>query len=79
MRNLTQAESDFLGHIMMFGSAGYPVQKVRSSWQWVEFWGVKGPPITYKTKRDAVAAVERYIEILLDKNAGRVLFSTVAP
>lgn len=70
--NLSQAESDFLGHVMMFGSEGYPVRKVGRAWHWQDFWGVKGAPTTYKTKRDAFAAVGRYIEVLLDKHAGRV-------
>jgi hypothetical protein len=69
---LSPAESDFLRHIMMFGSDGYPVQKVGRSWHWVDFWGVKGAPCVYKSKREATAAVERYIEILIDKKAGRL-------
>jgi len=68
---LTKAENDFLRHMMMWGSSGYPVQKVGRGWHWVEFWGVKGTPTVYKTKREAVAAVERYISILIDQKAGR--------
>ena len=68
VNGLTQAESDFLGHMMRFGSDGYPVQKAGRNWQWVEFWGIKGAPTTYKTKRAAFEAVERYIDVLIDKS-----------
>ena len=71
-QHLTQAESDFLRHVGMFGSDGYPVQKVGRNWQWMEFWGVKGAQTTYKTKRECVAAIEKYIDILIDKSAGRL-------
>lgn len=71
MANLTVPESDWLQHMSMFGSAGYPVQKAGRGWIWTEFWGVKGAPVVYKTKRECVAAIERYYAILLDKHAGR--------
>jgi hypothetical protein len=69
---LSQAESQFLNHMMMFGSDGYPVQKKGRNWFWTEFYGVKGAPTTYKTKRECVAAIELYIDILCDKKAGRI-------
>lgn len=72
LNGLTLQESDFLSHVQMWGSASYPVQKIGSRWQWVEFWGIKGAPTTYKTKKAAVAAVEAYVNILLDKHAGRL-------
>lgn len=67
----SDAERDFHRHISMFGSAGYPVQKMGRRWVWTDFWGVKGSPIVYKTKRDAVAAIERFVLVLNDKAAGR--------
>lgn len=70
--NLTQAEADWLQHVTMYGSDGYPVQKVGRSWQWLEAFGVKGAPTVYKTKREAVAACSRYEDILIDKAAGRL-------
>jgi len=72
MPGLTVAESDFLQHMGRFGSDGYPVKKVQGSrWIWDECWGVKGAPTVYKTKRACVAAIERYLEVLIDKTAGR--------
>lgn len=69
---ISRSELDFLAHMMMWGSAGYPVRKVGNGrWIWDDFLGVKGAPTVYKTKRDAVAAVERYIDILIDRKAGR--------
>ena len=73
LAGLTVAESDFLGHMTRFGSDGYPVRKARNGcWLWADFWGVKGAPTVYRTKREAVAAIERYIGVLLDKHAGRL-------
>ncbi len=70
---LSQPENDFLRHMMMFGSDGYPVRKVSSGrWVWDEFWGVKGAPTVYKTKREAAAAIGRYIDILIDRTAERL-------
>lgn len=69
---LTSNERSWLNHMVMWGSAGYPVRKVGRGWHWEEFFGVKGAPTVYKTKREAVAAVERFEEILLDKLAGRL-------
>ena len=69
--NLTAEEKSFLGHMNMFGSEGYPVRKVKGGWVWAEFFGVKGAPVIYKTKKACVAAIETYIDILIDKNAGR--------
>ena len=69
--HLSTAENDFLQHMMRFGSDGYPIQKIKRSWHWMEFWGVKCAPTVYKTKREAMAAVERYVDILVDRVAGR--------
>lgn len=68
----SQAERDFHQHMIRWGSDGYPVQKMGRRWLWVEFWGVKGAPTTYRTKREAVAAIERYLDVLCDKSAGRL-------
>lgn len=71
-KNLTEGESSILRHISMWGSDGYPVQKIRSRWHWVDMFGVKGAPVVYKTKREAVAAFELFHSMLLDKLAGRL-------
>lgn len=71
-QNLSQAENDFLRHISMWGSAGYPVRKLGRGWIVSDFWGVKGPPKVYRTKREVVAYVELFLEILRDKAAGRL-------
>lgn len=69
---LTKSESDFLGHMMRWGSDGYPIRKAGSRWVWEDgFWGVRAPNTTWKTKRKAFMAVERYISLLIDRKAGR--------
>jgi hypothetical protein len=71
--NLNQEEANFLRHTSMWGSDGYPVRKVSGGkWIWEEMWGVKGAPVCYKTKREAFAAIERYIDVLCDKAACRL-------
>lgn len=69
---LTQDEKRFLQHTMMWGSDSYPVHKVGRTWRWMEAGGIGGSPVAFKTKRECVAAVERYLCILRDKYAGRV-------
>jgi hypothetical protein len=70
--NLTESENRFLSHNVRWGSDMYPAQKAGSRWMWAEFCGVKGSPVIYKTKRECVAAIEAYIEMLCDKAAGRL-------
>jgi hypothetical protein len=69
---LEEHEGRFLDHMMRWGSDGYPVRKAGHSWIWDDFCGVRGSPKVYKTKRETVAAIERYIDILLDRKAGRL-------
>lgn len=69
---LNQNERSFLNHMMRWGSNGHPVRKLGSGrWIWDEFCGVKGAPTVYRTKRECSEAIERYIDILVDKSAGR--------
>lgn len=70
---LNEVERHELAHDGRWGSDGYPVSKVKSGWILPHF------PVVYKTKRAAVAQWERYIDILLDKNAGRLDPSTPTP
>jgi len=71
--SLTEGEANILKHIIRWGSDGYPIQKLRKSrWLWTEMYGIKGPPVVYKTKGEAVTAFERYLDILRDKKAGRL-------
>lgn len=69
--NLSASENAFMAHMRMFGSDGYPVQKVGRKWRWAEAFGIRGPGVCYATKRECVSAVERYIDVLRDKCAGR--------
>lgn len=72
MRGITEDERALLTHISMWGSSGYPVQKVGRSWHWRDWRSVKGAPTVYKTKREAVEAFERFRDILRDAIAGRI-------
>ena len=67
---LSHSEKQFLAYTLRFGPTGYPVSKVKSRWVWIEAFGIKGSQTTYHTKRAAVAAVDAYVGILLDRQAG---------
>jgi hypothetical protein len=69
---LTEGEERFLNHNSRWGSDGWPIRKVGRSWHWEDSFGYRGAPVSYKTKREAGEAVERYIDLLLDKKAGRI-------
>ena len=70
---LNEDERGFYGHMVRWGSDCYPVQKMKGKWFWLPFRGVQGSPATYRTKREAVAAVESYLDSLRDKLAGRLI------
>lgn len=70
---LNANERNWLNHMTRWGSDGYPVRKLRPGrWVWDEFFGIKGAPTVYKTKKAAMAAVEAYEDLLIDKHAGRI-------
>jgi hypothetical protein len=71
--NLTEDEQAILNHDARWGSDGYPVKRVGSHhWAWGPWRSINGPPVVFKTKREAVASFEAYIAILIDKKAGRL-------
>ena len=70
-QNLTEDENALLAHLSHWGSNGYPIQKLGRGWTW-SFRGIKGPPVIFKTRREAVASFEAYEQILIDKCAGRI-------
>jgi hypothetical protein len=71
--NLSEGENQILQHVGRWGSDGYPVRKLSAGrWIWDESFGVKGAPVVYKTKRAAVQAFERFVDVLIDRHAGRI-------
>ena len=66
MRQITEDELALMNHIVRWGSDGYPIQKVKSRWQWTQWRSVKGAPVVYKTKREATAAFEAFHNMLID-------------
>jgi hypothetical protein len=63
LQPLSKDERALLAHVAMFGSDGYPVQKLGSRWQVADAFGVKGPPMLYRTKREATAAFEAWLRM----------------
>ena len=68
-RPLDDNERQLLTHVMRFGADGYPVQKIGNRWHWQDAHGVPGAPTTWKTKREAVEAFERFVNTLMDRQA----------
>lgn len=60
---LHEDERALVQHVGMWGLDGYPVAKLGRGWIWRDWRSVRGSPIVYKTKRDAVAAFERWMDL----------------
>jgi len=62
-RGVSEDERALLTHVSRFGSDGYPISKLGRGWSW-GYRGIKGPPKVFKTKREAVASFEAFMDIL---------------
>lgn len=71
-QKITPDEAFALNHWSMFGSDGYPVVKRGHVWFVEGMRGCGSCPARFNTKREAVAQWEAYIDILIDKKAGRI-------
>lgn len=72
MRGISEDERALLKHWSMFGAAGYPVRKLGRGWAWGPWRSVNGPPTVFKTRREAMASFERFVDVLIDAKAGRI-------
>ena len=70
-RGLSDDERSLLMHISRWGSDGYPVRRVGRKWAW-DYREIKGPPVLFPTKREAVASFETFMGVLYDAAAGRI-------
>ena len=71
MRGITEDEKDLLTHWSRFGSDSYPVKKLGKGWHW-SYRDIKGPPKVFRTKWEAVASFEAFINILIAAKGGRI-------
>lgn len=72
-RGISVDELALLVHVSRWGSAGYPVAKVGSRhWAWGPWRSIQGAPGVYKTKREATAQFENFLDVLRDAKAGRI-------
>ena len=69
---LTDGEHAWLKHMQRFGSAGYPVKRMGRKWWVDQAFGAGGCPSPFKTKTEAIGFCDRYLQVLLDKLAGRM-------
>lgn len=66
MRGISEDERALMSHISRWGSDGYPVRKTGRGWTWGPWRSIQGPPTVFKTKREAVAMFERFLDVLLE-------------
>lgn len=66
-RIVTEDERALMNHWSMWGSDGYPIQKLGSRWTWGPWRSVQGPPTLFRTKREAVASFEAFIDVLREE------------
>jgi len=59
---LSANERELFAHVTMFGSEGYPVAKLGRRWIVADAFGVKGAPTVFRTKREAVAQFELWLD-----------------
>lgn len=64
IRDLTEVERALLSHLARWGSTGLPISKLGKRWFW-QFRSLQAP-VLYRTKREAVAAFERYHSYLVE-------------
>lgn len=69
---LTEDQQSILTHWSMWGADGYPIVKRRYGWFVEGRHGIGGSPSSYKTKREASAQWNAYIDMLCDYKAGRI-------
>lgn len=62
-RRVTDDERRLLTHVSLFGSDGYPIRKLGRKWA-IEHAAVRFP-VLFATKREAVAAFEGFLDILI--------------
>ena len=68
---ITDDERALLTHVTRWGSDGYPVRKSGRGWTW-SYRSIQGPPVVFKTKREAVVSFEAFEDVLIDAVAGRI-------
>ena len=72
-RGLTEDERALLASTSRWGSGGYPIHRYRAGkWGWGPWRSVQGPPILFKTRCEAVASFEQFLDVLRDAHAGRI-------
>ncbi len=65
-RVVTEDERALLEQVIRWGSDGYPIAKLGRGWAWGPWRSVNGPPTIFRTKREAVAHFERFLDVLRD-------------
>lgn len=60
----SEDEKLLLTHINIYGEKGYPIQKVGRGWSWGGWRSIIGTPVVYRTRKEAVASFEDYVNII---------------
>ena len=67
VRKLTTDERDLITHISMWGSTGYPINRIGGRWSW-SYRSISHPSM-FKSKKAAIESFEAFHELLLDCHA----------
>jgi hypothetical protein len=68
---ISEDERDLLNHVILWGSDGNPIDRIGAGkWSW-SFRSLK-PSKIWKTRREAVANLESFLDAIRDRIAGRV-------
>ncbi len=67
MQPLTDDEAALLYHVQMFGSNGYPVERLGRRWIVRDWRTVRGPPVMFRTKDAAVAQFVAWRDLALER------------
>ena len=63
LARMSDDEVALMYHVGMWGSDGYPVERIGRRWRWRAWRSVSGSPETFGTKRQAVAAFESWMNL----------------
>src|SRR5262249_7263708 len=63
LARMSDDEVALMYHVGMYGSRAYPVERIGRRWHWRAWRSVSGSPKTFRTKGQAVAAFECWMDL----------------
>lgn len=63
LARMSDDEVALMYHVGIYGSRAYPVERIGRRWHWRAWRSVSGSPETFRTKGQAVAAFECWMDL----------------